>query len=673
MTKSTAPPTRLAGPTSTPRHKAIGSLAVIIRRTLATGLARLQDPQPEDFAARGLRSAKPGTSHLGLFPILALVSTLGVLLVSFSYDMAQYGDQVLEFLFLPGLLLTFVPSLVRLISPAPLRLERICLLCLVGMCFYLIQLMINPLSFTPYDAMLHWITADDILRTRHLFGENTLLPVSPYYPGLEIVTNALSSIGGLSTFQAGNFVIAAARFLMILSLYMFYEQVTMSSRMAGIATMIYMANPHFLFFDAVFSYETLALPIVTFMLYILARYDAMSNNYRWMLSLAWLSLIALTITHHMTDYVFDGFLALWTIASLLQISGRRMRRPLAALALSGLLLSLAYAFFMTGNPVWEYLSSYFATAFKELGSIVEGSGTARQLFSGQGAPSSPLWDRLLMMGAVALTMLGLPFGLLSLWRQHRHSVLAIVLGFAVLAYPVTQVFRFTNYGGEIADRSAAFLFIAIAYVLTIFITHYWPTRHLNWRVTTLIACALSVMLLGNTLLEVGRAYSGLPGPYAVIADGRSIEPIGIQAAEWSLSHLGPDNRVATDRINQTLFGTFGNQHIVTETEINMGLASVFYSSHLDHEAVAILRNAGIRYLVVDLRLSTSLPVMGFYFEPDEPGAFHLTHPISREALTKFSAVPQINEVFDDGSIVIYDVGAFTNEASHGYALAIPSI
>ena len=136
--------------------------------------ARLQDPRPEDFAARGLRSAKPGTSPLGYFPILALASALGVLLVSFSYDMSRYGNMALEFLFLPGLLLIYVPNLVRLISAAPLRFERICLLCQVGMCFFLVQLMVSPLYISSHDAMLHWITADNILRTRHLFGVNLL-------------------------------------------------------------------------------------------------------------------------------------------------------------------------------------------------------------------------------------------------------------------------------------------------------------------------------------------------------------------------------------------------------------------------------------------------------------------------------------------------------------------
>ena len=114
-----------------------------------------------------------------------------------------------------------------------------------------------------------------------------------------------------------------------------------------------------------------------------------------------------------------------------------------------------------------------------------------------------------------------------------------------------------DYGAEITDRAAAFLFIPIAYVLAIFITRYRPIRGRGRSITALITCAMAVMLLGGALLESGPVYSALPGPYTVIADGRSVEPIGIQAAQWSLSHLGPDNRVATDRINQVLFGTFG--------------------------------------------------------------------------------------------------------------------
>jgi len=520
--------------------------------------------------------------------------------------------------------------------------------------------MVSPLHFSSFDEFLHWRTADDIARAGHLFSENSMLPVSPYYPGLEIVTNALSTISGLSTFYAAILVISAARLLMTLSLFMLYEQVTNSSRMAGIATIIYMTNPHFLLFDALFNYETLALPLATCMLYILARYQTLHKDHRWIMLAAYIVLLAVTITHHMTDYVFDGLLILWTVASLFQISSRQMRRNLLTIVLCGVLLSLAYAFLLKGNPAWSYLSEYFGGAFNDLGHIITGTSTAKPLFVGPAGQQALVWDRLLMMASVALVAFSLPFGLLSLWQQHRHNALAVMFGIASLAYPITQMFRFTNFGSEITDRSAAFLFLPIAYVLTIFITHFWPTRKLSWKASSLITCAISVVFLGGVILEVGPAWSALPGPYLVVADARSVEPEGIQAASWALSHLGPNNRVATDRINQILMGTFGDQRVETALDDNVGISPVFFSSQFGPQEVAILRQARIRYLVVDLRLSTALPLEGFYFEPDEPAAFRLTRPISSVALTKFSTIPQINRVFDSGDIVIYDVGALVD-------------
>src|SRR6266699_1386203 len=642
-----------------------GNLSTAVQRMIATGLARLQDPQPEGLFTRGLQTVKSGSS-LGLLPALALTNALGLLVVSFSYyiSVLQYGKLTLEISYLPGLLLMFVPTVVRLLSPAPSRLERICLLCVLGISFYLVQFMVSPLHFSGYDEFLAWRTANDILRTGHLFSENPMLPVGPYYSGLEIVTNTLSTISGLSTFQAGILVISAARLLMILSLFLLYEQVTKSSRMAGIATIIYMTNPHFLFFDAAFSYETLALPLATFMLYILARYEIKDKDHRWVIFTAWVVLAAVTITHHMTDFVFVGLLILWAAVSLFRPSSRDSRIHLVAIALFGVLLSLAYAFLLKGNPVWGYLSSYFGTAFNELGRIIAGTSTPRQLFVNLAIQPTPIWDRLLMLASAVLVTFGIPFGLLCLWQQHRHDALAVMFGIFSLAYPVTQVFRFTDFGAEITDRSAAFLFLPVAYVLTILITHFWPTRKLRWRATSLVTCAISVMFLGGVILESGPAFSSLPGPYVVVADGRSIEPEGIQAATWSLTYLGPDNRVGSDRINQMLMNSYGDQNVVTGLADNIDISPVFFSAQFDPKDIAILQQAGVRYLVVDLRLSTSLPLERFYFESDEPGAFMLTHPISNAALTKFNTVPQINRLFDSGNIVIYDVGVFGDGSGH---------
>src|SRR5712692_9751804 len=426
-------------------HKVGGNLSTAVQRMISTGLARLQDPQPEGLSTRGLKTVKAGTNLLGMFPILTLTNAFGLLIVSFSYYLSilTFGNGALELFFLLGLLFIFVPNLARLLSAAPSRVERICLLCGLGMSLYLVRFMTSPLRFAEYDEFLNWRTADDILRTGHLFSENSMLPVGPYYPGLQVVTNAVSTISGLNTFHAAVIVTGAARLVMMLSLFLLYEQLTKSSRMAGITTIIYMVNPHFLFFDSLFSYESLALPLATFMFYLLARYQEEGRSFaplRMTAPLACIVLLAVTITHHMTDYVFDGLLICWAVISLFQASSRHMRKNLVTIALFGVLISLADAFLFKGNPVWLYLSAFFGTAFNELGHIIAGTGTARPLFTNPAGGQTPIWDRLLMTASVAVVIFGLPFGLLSLWKQYRHAALSFMLGIASLAYPMTQVF-----------------------------------------------------------------------------------------------------------------------------------------------------------------------------------------------------------------------------------------
>ncbi|HET8909854.1 MAG TPA: hypothetical protein VFN23_00220, partial [Ktedonobacteraceae bacterium] len=369
----------------------------------------------------------------------------------------------------------------------------------------------------------------------------------------------------------------------------------------------------------------------------------------------WFALVALTLFHHMTDYVFSGFLSLWALVSCFQASGRRIRVMLVVFGLTGLAFALTYMFLMPGNPVRGYLSTYFVAAVSELHQVLDRSSQGRKLFSAQGAPPAPLWDRLLMLGSVGLVTFGIFLGVVSLWKQWRKHALIIVMSIVALASPVTQLFRFTNYGAEITDRSAAFLFIAISFVLAVLISRLWPVQRFNWRAAAIISCLMTVLVLGGTLLEIGPAYSSLPGPYTVIADGRSVEPIGIAAANWSLVHLGSGNRFASDRMNQIVFGTFGKQYIVTQPQDGFRTAPIFFDLPLTSKDVNNLEDANIKYLISDQRLSTSLPLLGFYFETDEPNAFHQRQPISRAALTKFNNIDLINKIFDDGTLLIYDV------------------
>jgi hypothetical protein len=422
--------------------------------------------------------------------------------------------------------------------------------------------------------------------------------------------------------------------------------------MASIAAIIYIANPQFLFFDRLYNYETLSLPLALLIMYILARYGNANKNHRWVIGAAWIVLIAITITHHMTTYVFVGLLLLWAGVSFFRPASWNTRIYLTAIATSGLLLALAYAFLLPGNPVWSYLTEYFGSAFNQLGQILTGNIIARPLFTSS-VHAAPVWDRLLMTGSVLLVTLSIPFGLLILLRLHRNNVLAITFGIVSLFYPLSEAFRFTSLGTEITDRAGAFLFVPIAYVLTTLITHFWPTRRLNRRAISLITGIIVVIFVGGVIVGSGPNLSGIPGPYLVSADRRSIEPEGIAVATWSQAYLGPNNRIAADRPDLILMNSYGHQRMVTRLDDNVDVAPIFYSEQFDSTDIAILQTGQIHYLAIDTRISTGLPLVGTYFENDRP-----TSIISRSSLTKFNTVIRIDRIFDSGNIVIYNTDAF---------------
>ncbi len=162
-------------------------------------------------------------------------------------------------------------------------------------------------------------------------------------------------------------------------------------------------------------------------------------------------------------------------------------------------------------------------------------------------------------------------------------------------------------------------------------------------------------------MAANSSFVSLPGPYEVMASSRSIEPEGIQAAIWARSHLEPGSRIAADSINQLLMGTYGNQYAITSIASKIDISPVFLSSRLGSDELSLLYQTQAHYLVVDLRLTRSLPTVdGFYYTEMERGAGQRTTPLDVKVLTKFSTMPQVNKVFDGGNIVIYDVGGLLN-------------
>ncbi len=606
-------------------------------------------------------TATPTVESWGWLPTLSLIGATGVLIVAFAYEAGRLAMPFADSLFWLGLLVLFLPIAGRLLSSKPTRRERIALLVILGMGLYFVKYLQYPLYFAYHDEFSHLRTAQDLAASGHLFQENPLLPISAFYPGVEIATNAVSSLTGLSIFSTGILMIGVARLVLCLSLYLFYEQLSKSARIAGIASLLYMVNPQYLFFQTIFAYESLAIPLAAFVLFTLALYCYAPHGSRGGLNIVtWLGIGAVVVTHHITSYALAAVLIFWAAISLLRNRRSKELVGLGAAAILSLVLCFLWLTY-TGDIVLGYLTPHITSSVYQIKQILAGESTTRQLFTQGTGFVEPVWERIAAVASIAFIMLLLPFGLFKVLLRYRKIAAALALAGGALAYPASQALRLTSAGAESGIRATEFLFLGIGFILAIQFADLWLPQMLRRRKYLLVIGMLAIILVGQATSGETPTWARLPGPYLVVADQRSIEPEGTDAAKWAYIYLGPNHRIGSDRINTLLMATYGHQWGYTSADDKTpGAEQVFVSQQFGTREEQSLKQDKVKYLVVDQRLSYGLPLVGYDFNEPASHVPVYRFPVPLSTLGKFDGVKSVNRLFDSGSIAIYDVGVLTD-------------
>lgn len=629
-------------------------------------------------AAPNIAATQAKEARWGWFPALTLLNATALVLVSVAFTASRNQQEWSTALFWLSLLLIFVPTAYRLTVVSIARRERIGLIVVAGLALYLVKVLHSPLSFSLHDEFLHWRTAIDIVMNTHLFSDNTILTVSPLYPGLEVVTTAFANLSGLSIFESGIIMLGVARIAFMLALYLFYEYVGQSALIGSLAALLYMGNSNFLFFDSQFSYESLALPIATAVLFAVVfrqRTGERSMGKLLLLILPMITLVAMT--HHLTAYVLLGFLGLWTVIALFwnRIKGEWL--DVGVITILGGMIVVGWSLF-AGNITSGYLGPVIQGGVSELIKLILNEESGRQLFQSASGQDSAIWERVVGILSVLFILAPLPFGVLQIWRQpfrkqkqergvgimrasalqnfSRYSSNPVAFAFTLLVFlqPIMQGFRLTSAGWEIANRSSEFVFWAIAFIVSIGMLYIrtFPVIRRFW--TPMFVVWASVIFMGG-IIAGWPPWARLPGPYLVSADSRSVEPEGIAAAQWAGTHLDPVDRIAADRTNTLLLATYGRLNPVTHQNDQLYLAQLFLLPQVTPYERQLAAQINLQYALVDTRLSTQLPRVGVYFEAGEPNSNKYVEPASLDALTKFDRMPSVNRLFDSGNIRIYDV------------------
>lgn len=611
--------------------------------------ADLMPPLGSGLAGRRALSGWPG--GLGVWAAAWLVG------LAWINNASLHGAGWASAALFAALLALMVPFIVRLLLPQIGEPERVATLIVLGLTLFLVRMLNNPVAFVSHDEFLHWRSTDDILATGRLFTPNPLLPIGPEYPGLAALTAALVQVSGLSVFAAGVLVIGAARVVFTVSSYAFFRALSGRGDIAAVATLVCMASSNFVFFHAQFAYESLAIALVMLCLALVMEID--TEDRRAQLrpvhigGLA-LPLAALVLTHHLSAYYLIGVLAMVSLCYAVIERDLHRTRRLATLTALAAILSLAWQYaFVTRTG--SYLAPIIEQATNRLEQIAHTGSLGRQLFVSQAGDVMPLWQRLTAIGAVLLVGLGLLTGSARTWRlcvgHGARPWLATMLLLAWL-YPLCVALRLENTTWEIGNRLGSYVFPAVAFVIAHAVVGLWLAGSRHPLRLAGVTAALGVLLLGGMI--AGGGPFAQPGPYRVGGENRAIDAQGIDAARWSGEQLGPGHRFAADRTNRLLVTVYGRQRPVTTLYDHLDLSPLFLQPRLGPEQQALIEQAGLDYLLVDLRLSGALPFVGHYYEIHEMPGGH-QHPASFGALNKFDGMAGVDRLYDSGDIAIYDV------------------
>lgn len=596
----------------------------------------------------------------GSLPTLSVVSASALLLLAVVDNAARVGQATwptVAFWFIMGML--FVPVALRLVRPDVSDSERLGLIVLLVTSLYLVKVLNSPLSFTLHDEFGQWRVADDIIQTHHLFADDPIGRAYPYFPGLQIVTTALVQLSGWSIFQVGIVLLGVMRITFAIALFQFFALTSSSTRIAGVATLLYTTNPNFVFFDAQYAYETLALTLVMFVLYLAVLWQRERTRRRAVSLLTCVVIGANVVTHHLATYTLTVVLLVWSTIEC--VLAWRMRRSHAnnpaGFALVAFLLASGWAI-LVADIVVTYLIPVLNGAIREFIQFLTGHGPAKVPFSSTSSQRDPLVVQVLGFASVILILLSVPFGLWRLWARRRANALALTLAGGTLAYPVSLGLRLTQQGTETSNRASEYVFVGIGFVLALVIAEAWLPGRLHWPRMAMFATWSVAIFLGG--ISVGTApYARLPGPYLVAADQRSIDPQGVAAAEWMRDARGVNNRMIADQTNGLLMGSYGKQapQFRFRADDPYSVSEAIFSPGVGSFEQSILRGKEIQYIIIDDRLSQALPPTGIYFERSEPGAYRHAAPIDPQVLAKWDRIPVVSRIFDSGDIVIYDVRA----------------
>jgi hypothetical protein len=611
--------------------------------------ARLRRDRQPEHRTRTSTGPPPVPATLGRFPHVAAVVAVGLLLCSVTDALSRATLTPSVWLFWAGVALIVAPVVYRLCSTDASPGERVAIVCLFGLALYAVKMMRDPFGYTMPDEFFHAYNAQQIAAHHHLFVTDYLLPVTKSFPGLEGATNALMALTGMSSFGAGLIVVAAARLVLTVALFVLFRRISGSARVAGLGAAAYAGNSNFLLWSAQFAYESLALPLLVVLLASLAeRSDAHEAERRSWLTAIVILMAAIVVSHHLTSYAMDLVLV---VLGLIPIVARGRVRRLRSWPLTGLSLALTIGWLVVvASETVGYISPVISHAFTETLHTLLGESAPRTPFtSSPGSLGTPFSEQVVAYVALGILLVALPFGLLAVWRRHRREPFAILFCLAALGFFAVLGLRLEPSAWEIGNRMSEFLYVGLAFVVAYAVLERLPA--LTGRMMPALAAALIAVVVVGGAITGWPASATLAAPVQIKADGRQIRSETLAVGHWIRVHLPTGGFAAAESDARTI-QLYGTGHVLTGYAAG-NIDKLEASTTITSDEIEGLHKNGLGYFVTDRRERAGDNTRGYPFSVTRAGGVpdRLLPPA---VATRFDDLPA-PRVYDSGNVDIYDL------------------
>jgi len=500
----------------------------------------------------------------------------------------------------------------------------------------------NPLFFNDEFAQ-YWQT-QRFITTGHIPSFNPLgVPLLPYFPGLQYATAVAHGMLPFSLAVTGLVVVLVAHGLGLFGVYALARALGIKSRGAAIAAVAYALNPSWLYFDAMYSYESLAVPLLIWALAAVAYSVRKDAKLGWKIA-AFLLIPATIITHHATGMVLVVTLL---VAAAVAIVRQRRNEAAEGEQTTLLLVLVGYAtlFLLAWWAIQAHslVNSYYAHYINQ-----KLSAGTRGIAQNSILPlyeKVALWLQPFAVLAVAIWMWR---RLRGTWRQSASLQWAMVALAAVFFISLPLVL---TGGQEVAHRSwaTAWLGLSVLFAAATEVVVHVPDR-LAKRNTAIGVVLAAIITVGCVAASPMFPFLQFPGqPVAGLA-GRVDAQSANSLARYIQNH--PGNFFADNYVNGWIADKGNEAHLVSQLTPATATWLVLGSRPVSLHQVGIWKAVGLHYVVVDSRIGADAPYRGYWYQENEPNVTIGQHPYGMRAL---ACAPWSKAVYRTGTYTIYAI------------------